>query len=72
MPVAETFTFADEQGTSLSDVAQLDTMVRVVDGLNFLRDDGSQDLTDGSGLAALSAKPESALDSCLRLDGHAL
>lgn len=38
LPVAETFTFADEDGTSLSDVARLDTMVTVVDAVNFLRD----------------------------------
>lgn len=38
LPVAETFTFADEQGKSLSDVARLDTMVTVVDALNFLND----------------------------------
>ena len=38
LPVAETFTFADEQGVSLSDVARLDTMVTVVDAVNFLRD----------------------------------
>ncbi|KJY84617.1 4-hydroxytetrahydrobiopterin dehydratase [Vibrio galatheae] len=38
LPVAETFTFADESGVSLSDVATLDTMVTVVDAVNFLRD----------------------------------
>ncbi|WP_462401641.1 zinc metallochaperone GTPase ZigA [Pseudomonas sp. Marseille-QA0332] len=38
LPVAETFTFRDELGRSLSDLARLDTMVTVVDGLNFLRD----------------------------------
>lgn len=38
LPVAETFTFADENGESLSDVATLDTMVTVVDGVNFLID----------------------------------
>ena len=38
LPVAETFTFADEQGVSLSDVARLDTMVTVVDAVNFLKD----------------------------------
>lgn len=38
LPVAETFTFRDEQGRSLADQARLDTMVTVVDGLNFLRD----------------------------------
>ena len=38
LPVAETFTFADEDGMSLSDVAKLDTMVTVVDAVNFLKD----------------------------------
>lgn len=38
LPVAETFTFADEEGVTLSDVAQLDTLVTVVDGVNFLTD----------------------------------
>jgi G3E family GTPase len=43
LPVAETFTFADEQGQSLSDVARLDTMVTVVDAFNFLKDYSSAD-----------------------------
>ena len=38
LPVAETFTFTDENGVSLSDVAKLDTMVTVVDAVNFLKD----------------------------------
>ena len=38
LPVAETFTFRDEQGQSLSDLARLDTLVTVVDGVNFLSD----------------------------------
>lgn len=38
LPVAETFTFADENGISLSDAATLDTMVTVVDAVNFLKD----------------------------------
>jgi len=47
LPVAETFTFSDEDGISLSDVAKLDTMVTVVDGLNFLKDyDEAQFLQD--------------------------
>ena len=37
-PVAETFTFEDENGVSLSDVSKLDTMVTVVDAVNFLKD----------------------------------
>ncbi len=47
MPVAETFTFADEDGVSLSDVATLDTMVTVVDAVNFLRDyDEAKDIRE--------------------------
>jgi G3E family GTPase len=47
MPVAETFTFVDEEGDSLSLVADLDTMVTVVDAGNFMKDFGSwDDLTD--------------------------
>ena len=38
LPVAETFTFADENDQSLSDVADLDTMVTVVDAVNFQKD----------------------------------
>ncbi|XXK27330.1 zinc metallochaperone GTPase ZigA [Arenicellales bacterium nBUS_45] len=38
LPIAETFTFAGEDGTSLSDVANLDTMVTIVDAVNFLKD----------------------------------
>ena len=43
MPVAETFTFEDENGQSLGDVAEIDTMVTVVDAPNFLKDYGSTD-----------------------------
>ncbi|KJH83290.1 zinc metallochaperone GTPase ZigA [Pseudomonas sp. KSR10] len=38
LPVAETFTFRDDEGQSLADLARLDTMVTVVDGVNFLQD----------------------------------
>ena len=38
LPVAETFTFEDEDGVSLSDVSKLDTMVTVVDAVNFTKD----------------------------------
>lgn len=41
LPVAETFTFTDEEGRSLNDLARLDTMVTVVDAFNFFRDYGS-------------------------------
>jgi G3E family GTPase len=43
LPVAETFDFVDETGVSLGDVARLDTMVTVVDALNFMEDWQSTD-----------------------------
>ena len=47
MPVAATFSFRDEEGHSLSDVADVNTMVTVVDAANFLRDfDSTQNLQD--------------------------
>ena len=38
IPVAQTFTFEDEEGVSLSQISRLDTMVTVVDAANFLKD----------------------------------
>jgi G3E family GTPase len=38
LPVAQTFAFEDEQGVSLSRLARLDTMVTVVDAVNFPHD----------------------------------
>lgn len=47
LPIAETFTFSDEGGGSLSDFADLDTMVTVVDAYHFLKDYASSEgLTD--------------------------
>lgn len=43
LPVAATFDFRDEDGVSLSDVAELDTMVTVVDAVNLLNDFSSHD-----------------------------
>jgi len=37
-PVADTFTFAAGDGIALSDLAELDTMVTVVDAANFMQD----------------------------------
>lgn len=44
LPVAETFTFEDEYGVSLSKLTRLDTLVTVVDARNFLDDYASEDL----------------------------
>ncbi|MEM8825536.1 MAG: GTP-binding protein [Pseudomonadota bacterium] len=49
LPVAATFSFRDEEGESLGDVARLDTMVTVVDALNLLKDYSSQDFLNDRG-----------------------
>ena len=49
LPVAETFTFADEDGISLSDVATLDTMVTVVDSANLIKNYSSTDFLNDRG-----------------------
>jgi G3E family GTPase len=47
MPVAATFSYRDEQGRSLGDLAHVDTMVTVVDAVGFPRDfDSQQSLQD--------------------------
>ena len=50
MPVAETFTFADDDGKSLGDVARLDTMVTLVDSEHFLTEFGSEDALRDRGM----------------------
>lgn len=52
LPVAATFSFRDEDGESLGDVARLDTMVTVVDAVNLLADYSSQDLLSHRGETA--------------------
>ncbi len=49
IPVAQTFTFEDENGVSLSQVSGLDTMVTVVDAANFLRDYNAADAVQDRG-----------------------
>lgn len=49
LPIAETFTFADEDGAGLSEIAHLDTMVTVIDAVNFLRDYDQADLLQETG-----------------------
>ena len=47
LPVAETFTFEDDDGVGLSVLSRLDTMVTVVDAVNFLIElEGEADLAD--------------------------
>ncbi|MBU1308563.1 MAG: zinc metallochaperone GTPase ZigA [Gammaproteobacteria bacterium] len=47
LPIAETFTFEHEDGQSLADIARLDTLVTVVDAVNFLADfEAAQDLAE--------------------------
>ncbi|WP_374831419.1 GTP-binding protein [Paenochrobactrum pullorum] len=52
LPVAATFDFRDENGFSLSDVAELDTMVTVVDAANLLKDYSSADFLSDRGETA--------------------
>ena len=49
LTVAATFEFRDENEESLSDVAELDTMVTVVDAINLLADYSSTDLLKDRG-----------------------
>jgi G3E family GTPase len=49
LPIATTFEFRDEAGTSLSDVSRLDTMVTVVDAVNLLMDYSSHDFLHDRG-----------------------
>jgi G3E family GTPase len=52
LPVAATFSFIDEEGWSLGDLARIDTMVTVVDALNVLDGLGSGDELAEVGLGA--------------------
>ncbi|MEM7621528.1 MAG: zinc metallochaperone GTPase ZigA [Pseudomonadota bacterium] len=49
LPVATTFDFRDEDGDSLSDVSQLDTMVTVVDAANLIKNYNSTDFLQDKG-----------------------
>ncbi|WP_323638836.1 zinc metallochaperone GTPase ZigA [Pectobacterium polonicum] len=62
LPVAETFTFAGDDGESLSEVARLDTMVTVVDGYNFLNDYASVDSIHSRGESLGEGDERSVVD----------
>ena len=65
MPVAATFSFRDESGFSLSDLARLDTMVTVVDAKSFLRDVGSGDDLEARGIALGEGDERTVVDLLL-------
>jgi G3E family GTPase len=52
LPIATTFDFRDEDGRSLSDLAQLDTMVTVVDAANLIGNYASSDFLSDRGETA--------------------
>lgn len=49
LPIAATFSFRDEAGAALCDIARLDTMVSVVDAANLMTDYSSTDLLSDRG-----------------------
>ena len=49
LPVASTFDFRDEDGSSLSDISLLDTMVTVVDSANLIKNYSSTDFIKDRG-----------------------
>ncbi|GIW02040.1 zinc metallochaperone GTPase ZigA [Roseiflexus sp.] len=62
LPVAETFTFADETGVGLAELARLDTMVTVVDAFNFPQDLCSTDDLRDRNMAADEQDERSVVD----------
>lgn len=62
LPVAETFTFADEDGVSLGDLARLDTMVTVVDAGSFFNDFLSIDLLSDRNMEVSAQDERSIVD----------
>ncbi|MFT3854484.1 MAG: GTP-binding protein [Ilumatobacteraceae bacterium] len=63
LPVAETFTFTDDAGTSLSDIARLDNLVTVIDAETFLEqcDSAARLADDGIGVGDDDRRPLSQL-----------
>ncbi|MFK0330226.1 GTP-binding protein [Rhizobium sp. NPDC090275] len=62
LPVATTFEFRDEDGLSLSDVAELDTMVTVVDAAGLLADYASTDFLGDRGETAGDGDNRTVID----------
>ena len=68
LPVAATFSFRDESGSSLSDIARLDTMVTVVDAANLLADYSSADFLRDRGETPRRRRRAHARRSARRAD----
>ncbi|MFA9479147.1 zinc metallochaperone GTPase ZigA [Phycisphaerales bacterium AB-hyl4] len=62
MPVAATFSFRDEDGHSLGDMAELDTMVTVIDAGSFMNDFGSEDALLDRGTAVSEEDDRNLVD----------
>ena len=62
LPVAATFDFRDEDGNSLSDVSQLDTMVTVVDAANLIKQYSSTDFLRDQGESLGEADERTLVD----------
>ena len=62
MPVAETFTFQDDEGQSLKSLARLDTMVTVIDASSFFNEFGTTDELQDRGWAVNESDDRSIVD----------
>jgi G3E family GTPase len=62
LPIAQTFTFEDEEGRSLAEITRLDTMVTVVDALNFIKNFQTEDDLADRGIGNDEADTRSIAD----------
>lgn len=62
LPVAATFSYRDENGFCLADMARLDTMVTVVDAINLLREYGSHEFLRDRGEVAGAGDERTLVD----------
>lgn len=62
LPIAATFSFRDEKGVALCDVARLDTMVTVVDAANLIADFASTDFLKDRGTVRDETDERSLVD----------
>ena len=62
LPIAQTFTFEDENGRSLAEITRLDTMVTVVDAFNFIKNFQTEDDLSDRGIGNDKADTRSIAD----------